>query len=446
MVFKLYFFIIFFFLISSIMGDDRCQTRCGYKEINFPFQLKNQPNECRCGYPVFDVSCNKQTDTIIAFPSSGNFTAQIIGNVEQIIEIGDPNGCLAKRLLEGFDLSGTPFQTVYLRNFTLLNCSNDVPFWYPEFVTYISCLSSENNYTVAISVDRPDLFVPFSSCLEIATVSVSSLLKWEYLTDTMWLTWNEPDCKRCLKSGGVCKYNKNTGFDVGYSVDLDPGSSNLAKYFAIFLAVSVFFIVGLVICISRVKCCLHKWRNTNTETFTYGSTILQSNAVKKGLDQRVIEMYPTMVFGGSRELPNPNDSICSICLVEYQAKDTLKTTPSEFFLESLNGLFKFLLGTPVIVIVVCIVYYNVRVHCYDHGHHPNLPRPNDNTCSIRLSEYQAKETIRTIPYCSHYFHANCIDEWLKLNAACPVCHNTPDYDSAHLLTYSTLSSSPRPPL
>ncbi|KAK8366432.1 hypothetical protein V6Z11_A02G118900 [Gossypium hirsutum] len=313
------------------MGDDRCQTRCGYKEINFPFQLKNRPNEYRCGYPGFDVSCNNQTDTIIAFPSSG-----------------DPNGCLAKRLLEGFDLSGTPFQTVYLQNFTLLNCSNDVPFWYPEFVTYISCLSSENNYTVAISVDRTDLFVPFSSCLEIATVSVSSLLKWEFLTDTMWLTWNEPDCKRCLKS-----------------------FSNLAKYFAIILAVSVFFIVGLVICISRMKCCLHKWRNTNTETFTYGSTIIQSNAVKKDLDQRVIEMYPTMVVGGSRELPDPNDAICSICLVEYQAKDTLKTIPS----------------------------------------------------------------------CMHYFHAICVDEWLK---PCPVCDNTPDY--AHLLTYSTLSSSLRPPL
>ncbi|MBA0582200.1 hypothetical protein Gorai_024351, partial [Gossypium raimondii] len=254
-----------------------CQTRYGYKEINFPFQLKNQPNEYRCRYPGLDVSCNNQTDTSIAFPSSGNFTAQIIGNVEQIIEIADPNGCLAKRLLEGFDLS-------VLKIITL---------WQYPWID-------------------PICFVTFSSCLEIATVSVSSLLNWEYLTDTMWLTWNEPDCKRCLKSG-VCKYNKNTGFDDGCSVDLDPGSSNLAKYFAIFLAVSVFFIVGLVICISRMKCCLHKWRNTNTETFTYGSTILQSNAVKKGLDQRVIEMYPTMVVGGSRELPNPNDSIYSIC-------------------------------------------------------------------------------------------------------------------------------------
>ncbi|TYI90024.1 hypothetical protein E1A91_D03G094500v1, partial [Gossypium mustelinum] len=144
----------------------------------------------------------------------------------------------------------------------------------------------------------------------------------------------------------------------------------------------------------------------------------------------------------------------------------------------------FIVGTPISLIAVCIIYYNIRVHCYDHRHQPNaeisslteeqqladitvngldgsrieaypitllgenfeLPRPNDNTCSICLSEYQAKETIRTIPDCNHYFHANCIDEWFKLNAACPVCRNTPDHDSARLITRSTSAFSSRPPL
>ncbi|MBA0707505.1 hypothetical protein Golax_019545 [Gossypium laxum] len=144
----------------------------------------------------------------------------------------------------------------------------------------------------------------------------------------------------------------------------------------------------------------------------------------------------------------------------------------------------FIVGTPISLIAVCIIYYNIRVHCYDHRHQPNaeisslteeqqladitvngldgsrieaypitllgenleLPRPNDNTCSICLSEYQAKETIRTIPDCNHYFHANCVDEWFKLNAACPVCRNTPDHDSARLLTRSTSAFSSRPPL
>ncbi|XVF51323.1 hypothetical protein PTKIN_Ptkin04bG0175700 [Pterospermum kingtungense] len=57
------------------------------------------------------------------------------------------------------------------------------------------------------------------------------------------------------------------------------------------------------------------------------------------------------------------------------------------------------------------------------GESRRLPRPNDNTCHICLCEYQAKEALRTIPDCKHYFHASCIDEWLKLNASCPLCRN-----------------------
>ncbi|KAI3792614.1 hypothetical protein L2E82_06497 [Cichorium intybus] len=53
--------------------------------------------------------------------------------------------------------------------------------------------------------------------------------------------------------------------------------------------------------------------------------------------------------------------------------------------------------------------------------------PNDDgTCAICLSDYKLKESLRTIPECNHYFHSECIDEWLKLNATCPVCRNTPE--------------------
>ncbi|KAL8256098.1 hypothetical protein R6Q59_031165 [Mikania micrantha] len=56
--------------------------------------------------------------------------------------------------------------------------------------------------------------------------------------------------------------------------------------------------------------------------------------------------------------------------------------------------------------------------------------PNDNNiCAICLSDYKPKESLRTIPECNHYFHADCIDEWLKLNATCPVCRNTPESSS-----------------
>ena len=55
----------------------------------------------------------------------------------------------------------------------------------------------------------------------------------------------------------------------------------------------------------------------------------------------------------------------------------------------------------------------------------SLPKPNDNTCPICLSEYRPKETVKSIPECLHCFHAQCIDEWLPLNASCPICRTCP---------------------
>lgn len=59
------------------------------------------------------------------------------------------------------------------------------------------------------------------------------------------------------------------------------------------------------------------------------------------------------------------------------------------------------------------------------GESRRLPGRNDTTCPICLAEYCSKETLRCIPECKHCFHADCIDEWLRLNGTCPVCRNTP---------------------
>ncbi|XWS61616.1 hypothetical protein CRYUN_Cryun07bG0141600 [Craigia yunnanensis] len=347
MVFKLFFF---FFVLELSIRSESCQTNCGYNSIIFPFQLRNQSDEYRCGYPGFDLSCNNQSQTIITLPSSGDFKIEILDYYGQFIALSDPADCLARRLiLEGFDPSGTPFQPVDLKNFTLLNCSSDVLSL--ELIGMsIPCLNTENKYVLAIPVDRPDLFTSLSSCLKIAMVSLSMRGNWDYFSDLIWLTWTEPDCKKCVRNLGTCQYKKDTGLEVGCTVVMDQGSSTIAKYFMLFTALSFLCLFGLVICIpSMIKHYVHKRRHTNTEIS--GSTILQSPAARKGLDQRTIEMYPTMLLGESGELPKPNDTTCSICLLDYQAKDTL----------------------------------------------------------------------RTIPSCMHYFHANCIDEWLKRNATCPLC-------------------------
>ncbi|PIN20183.1 hypothetical protein CDL12_07145 [Handroanthus impetiginosus] len=50
---------------------------------------------------------------------------------------------------------------------------------------------------------------------------------------------------------------------------------------------------------------------------------------------------------------------------------------------------------------------------------------SDTVCSICLCEYRESEMLRMLPDCRHYFHLMCVDAWLKLNASCPVCRNSP---------------------
>ncbi|KAL8141597.1 LOW QUALITY PROTEIN: hypothetical protein V2J09_014629 [Rumex salicifolius] len=59
------------------------------------------------------------------------------------------------------------------------------------------------------------------------------------------------------------------------------------------------------------------------------------------------------------------------------------------------------------------------------GEGGRLPNPSNVICAICLSDYEAKEMLRTIPECNHYFHAHCIDEWLRLKGTCPLCRNSP---------------------
>ncbi|PKA64325.1 RING-H2 finger protein ATL68 [Apostasia shenzhenica] len=49
----------------------------------------------------------------------------------------------------------------------------------------------------------------------------------------------------------------------------------------------------------------------------------------------------------------------------------------------------------------------------------------DSTCPICLCDYREGEMLRMLPDCRHCFHLMCIDAWLRLNASCPVCRNSP---------------------
>ncbi|KAJ4880655.1 RING/U-box superfamily protein [Raphanus sativus] len=44
----------------------------------------------------------------------------------------------------------------------------------------------------------------------------------------------------------------------------------------------------------------------------------------------------------------------------------------------------------------------------------------DAVCCICLAKYANNEELRELP-CSHFFHRECVDKWLKINASCPLC-------------------------
>ncbi|CAL4967362.1 unnamed protein product [Urochloa decumbens] len=44
----------------------------------------------------------------------------------------------------------------------------------------------------------------------------------------------------------------------------------------------------------------------------------------------------------------------------------------------------------------------------------------DAVCCICLAKYAHNDELRELP-CSHWFHKDCVDKWLKINALCPLC-------------------------
>ncbi|PSS01165.1 E3 ubiquitin-protein like [Actinidia chinensis var. chinensis] len=44
----------------------------------------------------------------------------------------------------------------------------------------------------------------------------------------------------------------------------------------------------------------------------------------------------------------------------------------------------------------------------------------DAVCCICLAKYANNDDLKELP-CSHFFHKECVDKWLKINALCPLC-------------------------
>lgn len=45
-------------------------------------------------------------------------------------------------------------------------------------------------------------------------------------------------------------------------------------------------------------------------------------------------------------------------------------------------------------------------------------------CPVCLSVFTDGEKLRQLSCCKHYFHADCIDLWLRNRFTCPICRAT----------------------
>jgi len=66
--------------------------------------------------------------------------------------------------------------------------------------------------------------------------------------------------------------------------------------------------------------------------------------------------------------------------------------------------------------------------CYQHPTRPAGEGDGGERCSICMASYEAEELLRTLP-CKHEFHAQCIDEWIKVSNRCPMCKDKHMSDS-----------------
>ncbi|XP_062120189.1 putative RING-H2 finger protein ATL21A [Humulus lupulus] len=358
-------FLSLLFFISSFShitesSEVRCvKAACATHEpnIRFPFRIKNLQTES-CGYPGFDLSCDKAGQTLLKLPNSEElFTVQGIDYGTQDIWINDPNNCLPNRIIHSLNFTDSPFYSAYSEDFTFFNCSLD----YLRYgLNPIACLSGPTYTVFATASSKAIELLSTTTCRSIGTFQVP--IEWPFyeqvwssdLSDHLRLTWDIPTCGRCESRGGRCGFKANSSREIVCSDIPDRGIPRSARY-----AVSVGVGIPAILCIVGILCFICGRVKAITRRSgsipEFNSTVAPQPTIIMGLDGPTLESYPKIVLGESRR----------------------------------------------------------------------LPKPNDNTCPICLSEYRPKETLKTIPECLHCFHSDCIDEWLRLNASCPICRKSP---------------------
>ncbi|KAE8677956.1 putative RING/U-box superfamily protein [Hibiscus syriacus] len=120
-LFKIFLFTVLsmvFLWIQPSTSAGICRESCGDQWVRFPFRLNSQPD--RCGYTRFNLSCKNQSKAMLSLPFAGEFPVEDVDYFYQRIWINDPDHCTPRRLLNGLNLSDTPFEPQYLESYAFL--------------------------------------------------------------------------------------------------------------------------------------------------------------------------------------------------------------------------------------------------------------------------------------------------------------------------------------
>ncbi|KAG6389229.1 hypothetical protein SASPL_150691 [Salvia splendens] len=285
------------------------------------------------------------------------------------------------RRILNFSAAGSPFRGAYTRSYTFLNCSSDFMDYDPARYTQLDCLSGRNHTVLAMRSDSAAAAPP-ATCRRIKSVRVP--IEWE-LSQFEW-----------------------TPMDLREDLELvwnDPLCRNCE--------------IGGGIC-----------------GFSEGSVFACFRHSDSGLPRSA--KYGIIIGVGIPGL------VCLIGLICY-ACGMIRALNLR---SSLNSNLPMTISDQSPVIRSVSGLDGPTIQSYPTtvlGESRRLPKANDVCCPICLSDYQPRETLRSIPECNHYFHADCLDEWLKLNGSCPLCRNSPVSSVAtpcFSLSVSSSGSSP----
>ncbi|KAF9667369.1 hypothetical protein SADUNF_Sadunf15G0015900 [Salix dunnii] len=358
-------FLIMISCLNIAASQNLCtKAVCSHNEpvIRFPFRIRNRQSKS-CGYPGFDLSCGSSNETILELPFSGKFVVQAIDYARQEIWINDQENCLADRILS-LNLSGSAFHGLYHQSFTFFNCSL---FDYRKYgINPIVCLSGYTYTVFATSSSR----VMYSlqngnlSCNLIRVVYVP--VDWPFYQQILSSEFSE-DLHLTWEEPRCGKCESSGG-----RCALKTNSSE-------------------VVC-------------SNVPHHEFPRSALYAITTAAGIPGALILLCV----------------LCHICgRVRYCDRSSRRS----------GGLPEFDSTVNIEPVVTVVGLDGATIESYPKivlGESRRLPKPDDSTCSICLCEYKPKETLKTIPECKHCFHSDCIEEWLRLRATCPLCRNSPE--------------------